>query len=76
MVYGLCTTMLGQGKCKNYIIDDGDSDVHLPPRIKRKMSVSGKIPMSVSSAGLSGLVYGQVVLAICPESTSFYNNCQ
>lgn len=64
----------GEGKGRRYIVKDEDPDVAEGDRREFKMTASGmiSIPSARLGAGLPKLDKGKMVLALYPDSTTFY----
>lgn len=62
----------GEGKTRRYIVKDEDPDVPSPARKEYKMSASGMIPIPAPATELPRLDKGKMVLALYPDSTTFY----
>lgn len=69
---GTVKQVLGEGKGRRYIVRDEDPDVPSPARKEYKMSASGIIPIPPPSTELPRLDRGKIVLALYPDSTTFY----
>ncbi|ROV96048.1 hypothetical protein VPNG_09156 [Cytospora leucostoma] len=69
---GKVKQVLGEGKGRRYIVKDEDPDVPSPARKEYKMSASGMIPIPPPTTELPKLEKGKTVLALYPDSTTFY----
>ncbi|ROV88349.1 hypothetical protein VSDG_09402 [Cytospora chrysosperma] len=70
---GKVKQVLGEGKGRRYIVKDEDPDVPSPARKEYKMSASAMIPIPPpTTTDLPKLEKGKTVLALYPDSTTFY----
>lgn len=71
---GKVKRVVGEGKGRRYIVKDEDPDLPESDRREYKMSASGMIPIPSPKMeiGLPKLDKGKMVLALYPDSTTFY----
>lgn len=71
---GKVKRVTGEGKGRRYIVKDEDPDLPESDRREYKMSASGMIPIPSPKMeiGLPKLDKGKMVLALYPDSTTFY----
>ncbi|KAK1770763.1 SGF29 tudor-like domain-containing protein [Phialemonium atrogriseum] len=69
---GRVQQVLGEGKSRRYKVQDADPDVAPEDRIEYRTSASSMIPIPAEGAELPGLDKGRIVLALYPDSTTFY----
>jgi RNA recognition motif-containing protein len=69
---GRVTRVVGEGKSLRYNVRDEDPDVPPPDRKEYRMSAKAMIPISPPSAELPQLPKGKTVLALYPDTTTFY----
>ncbi|KAK4216913.1 SAGA-associated factor 29 [Rhypophila decipiens] len=69
---GRVQQVLGEGKSRRYKVQDADPDVPLGERSEFRTSASSMIPLPVAGVELGDLEKGKTVLALYPDSTTFY----
>lgn len=69
---GKVQQVLGEGKARRYKVQDADPDIPPGDRVEYKTSASNMIPIPPPGAELPDLDKGKTVLALYPDSTTFY----
>ncbi|EOO04176.1 putative saga complex subunit sgf29 protein [Phaeoacremonium minimum UCRPA7] len=69
---GKVQQVLGEGKSRRYKVKDEDPDIPPEQRQEYRTSASSMIPIPSAGAELSELDKGKTVLALYPDSTTFY----
>jgi len=69
---GRVQQVLGEGKARRYKVQDADPDLPPDQRVEYRTSASSMIPIPPSGADLQDLEKGKTVLALYPDSTTFY----
>ncbi|KAK3369837.1 SGF29 tudor-like domain-containing protein [Podospora didyma] len=69
---GKVQQVLGEGKSRRYKVQDADPDLPPDQRVEYRTSASAMIPIPATSADLLELDQGKTVLALYPDSTTFY----
>ncbi|KAJ9145052.1 SAGA-associated factor 29 [Pleurostoma richardsiae] len=69
---GKVQQVLGEGKSRRYKVKDEDPDLPPEQRQEYRTSASSMIPIPPAGAELSELEKGKTVLALYPDSTTFY----
>ncbi|OIW23415.1 hypothetical protein CONLIGDRAFT_585552 [Coniochaeta ligniaria NRRL 30616] len=64
--------VLGEGKSRRYKVQDADPDVPPEERTEYRTSASSMIPIPAAGVELPDLEKGKTVLALYPDSTTFY----
>ncbi len=62
----------GEGKSRRYKVQDADPDLPPGDRVEYRTSASSMIPIPASGVELPPLDRGKTVLALYPDSTTFY----
>ncbi|EGS19571.1 uncharacterized protein CTHT_0040490 [Thermochaetoides thermophila DSM 1495] len=69
---GKVQQVIGDGKTRRYKVQDADPDIPPEQRVEYRTSASNMIPLPAADAELPELEKGKVVLALYPDSTTFY----
>jgi SAGA-associated factor 29 len=69
---GKVQQVLGEGKSRRYKVKDEDPDLPADQRPEYRTSASSMIPLPPVGAELAELEKGRTVLALYPDSTTFY----
>jgi SAGA-associated factor 29 len=69
---GKVQQVLGDGKARRYKVQDADPDLPPDQRVEYRTSASSMIPIPAAGAELPELEKGKTVLALYPDSTTFY----
>ncbi|KAK1830871.1 SAGA-associated factor 29 [Podospora conica] len=69
---GKVQQVLGEGKARRYKVQDADPDIPPGDRVEYKTSASNMIPIPPAGTELPDLDKGKTVLALYPDSTTFY----
>ncbi|AEO63701.1 2812416b-7523-415b-8789-ce2b5d7514f3 [Thermothielavioides terrestris] len=69
---GQVQQVLGEGKSRRYKVQDADPDLPPGERIEYRTSASSMIPIPAPGVELPELERGKTVLALYPDSTTFY----
>ncbi|KAB5554336.1 SGF29 tudor-like domain-containing protein [Coniochaeta sp. 2T2.1] len=69
---GRVVQVLGEGKSRRYKVQDADPDVPPEERTEYRTSASSMIPIPAAGVELPDLEKGKTVLALYPDSTTFY----
>ncbi|KAL2016661.1 hypothetical protein VTK56DRAFT_3205 [Thermocarpiscus australiensis] len=69
---GRVQQVLGEGKSRRYKVQDADPDLPPDQRVEYRTSASSMIPIPAPGAELPELERGKTVLALYPDSTTFY----
>ncbi|KAH8844682.1 hypothetical protein MCOR27_008367 [Pyricularia oryzae] len=69
---GRVAAVLGEGKSRRYKVKDEDPDVSPDERKEYRTSASSMIPIPAAGEKLPSLDKGKIVLALYPDSTTFY----
>jgi SAGA-associated factor 29 len=69
---GKVQQVLGEGKSRRYKVQDADPDLPADQRVEYRTSASSMIPIPATGADLPPLDRGKTVLALYPDSTTFY----
>ncbi|KAL2139423.1 hypothetical protein VTI28DRAFT_5237 [Corynascus sepedonium] len=69
---GKVQQVLGEGKSRRYKVQDADPDLPPDQRVEYRTSASSMIPIPAAGVELPELEKGKTVLALYPDSTTFY----
>ncbi|KAK0629439.1 SGF29 tudor-like domain-containing protein [Bombardia bombarda] len=69
---GKVQQVLGEGKSRRYKVQDADPDLPPDQRVEYRTSASSMIPIPAADVVLPELDKGKTVLALYPDSTTFY----
>lgn len=69
---GRVQQVLGEGKSRRYKVQDADPELPPGERIEFRTSASSMIPLPAAGVELGDLEKGKTVLALYPDSTTFY----
>ncbi|KAK1756680.1 SAGA-associated factor 29 [Echria macrotheca] len=69
---GRVQQVLGEGKARRYKVQDADPDLPPDQRVEFRTSASSMIPIPAAGTELPNLEKGKTVLALYPDSTTFY----
>jgi SAGA-associated factor 29 len=69
---GKVQQVLGEGKSRRYKVQDADPDLPPGERVEYRTSASSMIPIPAPGVELAELERGKTVLALYPDSTTFY----
>ncbi|KAK0653097.1 SGF29 tudor-like domain-containing protein [Cercophora newfieldiana] len=69
---GRVQQVTGDGKARRYKVQDADPDLTPDQRAEYRTNASAMIPIPTSNADLPDLEKGKTVLALYPDSTTFY----
>ncbi|GAB1315281.1 SGF29 C-terminal domain-containing protein [Madurella fahalii] len=69
---GRVQQVLGEGKSRRYKVQDADPDLPPDQRVEYRTSASSMIPIPAADVELPELERGRTVLALYPDSTTFY----
>ncbi|KAL2136991.1 hypothetical protein VTI74DRAFT_11173 [Chaetomium olivicolor] len=69
---GRVQQVLGEGKSRRYKVQDADPDLPPDQRVEYRTSASSMIPIPAAGVELPELEKGKTVLALYPDSTTFY----
>jgi SAGA-associated factor 29 len=69
---GKVQQVLGEGKSRRYKVQDADPDLPPDQRVEYRTSASSMIPIPASGVELPELEKSKTVLALYPDSTTFY----
>ncbi|KAK4039870.1 SGF29 tudor-like domain-containing protein [Parachaetomium inaequale] len=69
---GKVQQVLGEGKSRRYKVQDADPDLLPDQRVEYRTSASSMIPIAAPGVELPDLDKGKTVLALYPDSTTFY----
>jgi SAGA-associated factor 29 len=69
---GRVQQVLGEGKSRRYKVQDADPDLPPDQRVEYRTSASSMIPIPAAGVELPNLDRGKTVLALYPDSTTFY----
>ena len=69
---GKVQQVLGEGKSRRYKVQDADPDLPADQRVEYRTSASSMIPIPATGTDLPPLDRGKTVLALYPDSTTFY----
>ncbi|KAK4121168.1 hypothetical protein N657DRAFT_647990 [Parathielavia appendiculata] len=69
---GKVQQVLGEGKSRRYKVQDADPDLPPDQRVEYRTSASSMIPIPAPGVELEDLEKGKTVLALYPDSTTFY----
>ncbi|KAH8896460.1 hypothetical protein GQ53DRAFT_743609 [Thozetella sp. PMI_491] len=71
-VLGRVQQVLGEGKSRRYKVQDADPDLPPDQRVEYRTSASSMIPIPPIEVELPEYEKGKIVLALYPDSTTFY----